>query len=159
MTFINYLSHCIDESLRWEPTVPHIDSAPFHATRRFIVFETARHLHLSWSSLIHFELCQTILLSILISSHLPSGTSQVSPLSSVCSTFLPILYVHYVFQYLKKKGENSEVEKICQLDRQLTITYRRNIEARTPDHCCRRKTISVTYCEWVCVFVCVCVCV
>ena len=70
-----------------------------------------------------------------------------------------ILYVHYVFQYLKTKGESREVDKRSQLDRQLTTTYRRNIEARTPDHCCRRKTISVTYCECVCVRVRVFACV
>jgi len=30
-----------------------------------------------------------------------------------------IPYVHYVFQYLKEKGENREVDKRCQQDRQL----------------------------------------
>ena len=38
--------------------------------------------------------------------------------------------------------------------------YRRNIEAGSPNHCCRGKAISITYCECECVCVCVlCVCV
>jgi hypothetical protein len=28
-------------------------------------------------------------------------------------------------------------------------TYRRNIEALSRNHCCRRKAISITYCECV----------
>ena len=37
-------------------------------------------------------------------------------------------------------------------------TYKRNIEARLRDHCCRGKIKNVTHSECVCVCVCVCVC-
>jgi hypothetical protein len=44
---------------------------------------------------------------------------------------------------------------ITKQDRQ--STYKRNIEARSPNYCYRRKAISITYSECVCVCVFVCV--
>ena len=48
-------------------------------------------------------------------------------------------------------NENRNKQK---QDRQ--ITYKRNIEARSPNQFCSGKAVSITY--YVCVCVCVCVC-
>jgi len=61
--------------------------------------------------------------------------------------------VHLYFKYSLDKrlgGAHSESERF-RVDKKWQYTYKRNIEARSRNHCCRVKAISITYFEYVAV--------
>ena len=71
--------------------------------------------------------------------------------------FIKKILLHTIKLRNSAHTDTSQNQTDIKQDRQRT--YKRNIQARSFNHCCRGKVLSVTLCVCVCVWVCVCVCV
>ena len=112
--FINCPSHCIKGSPRWETRSFADRQLPLLCKPKVHCIKTARHFYLSWTSLINFELYQTIYFAIhfnIITSSKWSVSFRFPLQNSVCITLLPLTFPSHSLCLLRFLVSNKERRK------------------------------------------------